>query len=174
MKLGLELAPFSWFNMAGRYMKQIKLTRGKYALVDDQDFEFLNSFSWYAHFAPHGRTYYAARKRRKNEAGKQGEWVSMHCELMKPTGGLHVDHIDQNGLNNQKVNLRLVTRAQNMRNVAVKKNSTSRIIGVTFEKQTGKYKAHITLNKKTITLGRFESISEASKVRKQAEEKYFV
>lgn len=147
-------------------MKRIKLTRGMFALVDDQDFEILNSLSWYAQKIPHGRTYYAARK-------EKGKFVSMHRQIMGfPTIG-DVDHIDQNGLNNQRLNLRVVSKSVNMRNVAVKRNSTSGTVGVSYEKGFNRYKAHITVNNKTITIGRFKNLSDAIQARKEAEKEYF-
>lgn len=142
-------------------------------MVDDQDFGLLNSFSWYAHRSKDSRTHYAARKRRKSEGYKSNTWVSMHSEILKPSNGMETDHIDQDGLNNQRGNLRAVTHAENMRNVSVKKNSGSRVVGVSFEKKFNRYKAHITVDGRTITIGRFKSLPEASEARRRAEIKHF-
>jgi len=95
-------------------MKEIKLSQNKVALVDDEDYEYLNQFKWYAH--KNHRTFYAIRKTRKNEIGGRGKLVWMHRVIMNTPIRLQSDHIDHNGLNNQKYNLRNCTNSQNQLN----------------------------------------------------------
>lgn len=108
-------------------MKEIKLTRGLKAMVDDEDFAKLNSVKWCAHSAG-----YAYR------TGGQ----LMHRIIMNAPDNLHIDHINGNRLDNRKCNLRLCTRSQN----ALNKNKycgRGPYIGVHFTKRTGKYEAYI-------------------------------
>lgn len=93
-------------------MKKIKLTRGKVTLVDNDDFEKLSKFKWYVNF--HTSTSYAVRTRRKNEKGSN--MIGMHRLIMNCPKGLIVDHIDGNGLNNRKSNLRVVDARTNQLN----------------------------------------------------------
>lgn len=87
-------------------LKTIPLTQNKVVTVDDSDFETLSKFSWHA--AKRGQRFYAARRE-----GWKGPMVYMHRQLVG-RGGLDVDHIDGDGLNNQRKNLRAVTRLQNL------------------------------------------------------------
>ena len=94
-------------------MTEIKLTQGKVALVDDEDFEYLNQWKWHAH--KEYQTYYALRQS-YSEFGKRTIQRMHHVVLGKPTSGLECDHRDGNGLNNQRDNLRIVTKRQNAQN----------------------------------------------------------
>lgn len=88
-------------------MKQIPLTKGKFALVDDEDFERISRWKWYC--CSRG---YAARSIRE---GKKVRMIRMHRILNNTNSELHTDHIDGDRLNNQKDNLRSCTHAENMR-----------------------------------------------------------
>lgn len=92
-------------------MKEIKLTQGKVVLVDDEDYEYLNQFKWYA--LKNHRTYYAQRVIQNNYIKRT---LKMHRVIMDTPCGLEVDHIDGDGLNNQKCNLRNCTFAENRKN----------------------------------------------------------
>lgn len=119
-------------------MKEIKLNKGKVALVDDGDFEYLSQFKWYV---VNG---YAVR----NKPGG-GNQVRMHREIMNAPAGLCVDHKDMDKLNNQKGNLRLCTRAQNHMNR--KKQScgrASRFKGVGINKR--RYRVQFRINGKRV------------------------
>jgi hypothetical protein len=92
--------------------REIVLSRGRVAFVDADDFDWLNQWKW-THC-----TKYAMRHPKRSEGGDTTKWVHMHREIVQPAEGLYVDHIDGNGLNNQRANLRSCTRAQNMWNTA--------------------------------------------------------
>jgi hypothetical protein len=93
-------------------MKEIPLTQGKVALVDDEDYERVMAYKWYA--AMQGRQWYALRKVQRD--GKQTT-VEMHRFILDAGDSpLQVDHINGNGLDNRRVNLRLGTRSENQRN----------------------------------------------------------
>lgn len=152
-------------------MREIPLTQGKVALVDDCDYEYLNQWKWCAH--NHGYTFYAVRTSRKS--GKQ-DTILMHRIVGKRMGldmSLEVDHIKRNGLNNQRRNLRSATDSQQKQNQSIQKNNISGYRGVSWNKQTCKWRAEIWYSKKHIFLGYFDDIKDAIKARKAAERKYF-
>lgn len=134
-------------------MKEIPLTKGLVAIVDDEDFAYLNQFVW---FVNNG---YAARTSPRDQEGKQYQ-TKMHREIMKPAEGVHVDHINGNRLDNRRCNLRLCTNEQNRRNQ--KKQQNVKFKGVYRRKEDGKWEARIALNKQRIHLGRFETAEEAA------------
>ena len=92
-------------------MKEILLSQGKVALVDDEDFEYLSQWKWSA--IKSRKTFYAIRTMKRD-----GKWVtvSMHRVILEPLSNMCIDHIDHNGLNNQRSNIRVATRRQNMVN----------------------------------------------------------
>lgn len=79
--------------------------------------------------------------------------IRMHDEIMKPKAGEEVDHKSRNTLNNQKINLRICTHQQNMRNAKAHKKTPSGYKGVCFSKQRRKWRAYINYNGKQIHLG---------------------
>ena len=97
--------------------------------------------------------------------------IKMH-KLLLPEVKL-VDHINGNGCDNRKCNLREATRSQNNMNKKLLSNNTSGVTGVYWAKNCNKWRAYITINHKRIDLGVFDIFEEAVTVRKAAEEKYF-
>lgn len=98
----------------------------------------------------------------------------MHREIINPPTGMMVDYIDHDGLNNQKSNLRLCTKSQNMRNRrGAQKNSASGIRGVVLQKRTGRWLANIQFDGKLIFLGVYTSIADAASAYAAANKKYF-
>lgn len=99
-------------------MKQIRLSKGLFALVDDADFEWLSQWKWHASLSSRGTKWYAVRNERVN-----GETIRtrMHRVIMgvdpKPTDGMVVDHINHNSLDNRRENLEIVSQTENMRRV---------------------------------------------------------
>ena len=91
----------------------IGLTKGKVAIVDAADFAWLSRYQWSAWRS--GRTFYARRRR-------GDRIVQMHREIMQPLPGFVVDHIDGNGLNDRRCNLRICTPRQNAYNTRPARN----------------------------------------------------
>lgn len=149
-------------------MKEIKLTRGMVALVDDEDFLALTVYKWCAF--KDRKTFYAVRY--EHSQGKQTK-VYMHRVIMSAPIGMFVDHKDHDGLNNQKSNLRLCNHSQNGRNRQVSRNNTSGFKGVCWNKQAEKWMAYIKDNGISRTLGNFDSREEAAKAYDMAARKLF-
>jgi hypothetical protein len=134
-------------------MKEIKLTQGKFAQVDDEDFEWINQWKWYAQKS--NKYIYAARY-------SKGKYYYMHRVIMNPDLLHEVDHKDRNGLNNQKNNLRICSHQQNAMNSKSREGS-SKYIGVCYK---DKYiTAQIVINNKTIHLGYFKTEEDAAFAR---------
>ena len=136
-------------------IRYIPLTRGKFAIVDAADYESLSQHKWFANGDEH-RGFYAGRR-------VGSKLLLMHRVIMNPPEGMVVDHIDGNGLNNRRSNLRLCTQKQNSRNAAPSRRSSSRFKGVYFNKRTRKWIATIGYNGKTIHLGSFDDEIEAAR-----------
>jgi len=146
-------------------MKTIPLTLGKVAIVDDEDFEHLNQFKWSA--IKDGNIFYA-RRRTIN-----GSTKSMHREILFPLPGFHADHINGDGLDNRRRNLRIVTNQKNQMNRGAQKNNKLGVKGVSFHSRKKKYQSQIKANGKVIALGYFKTVSEASDAYKKASAKFF-
>lgn len=131
-------------------MKEITLTQGKIALVDDEDYEWLSQWKWtLLKSVSKGVTHYYGRRR--------GDKALLHRMIMKTPPLLEVDHKDRNGLNNQKYNLRNCTRSQNMANQVLSYSKTKGI----YTNKNGTIRSVITVNKEHIHLGYFTSVEEA-------------
>ena len=138
--------------------KSIKLSKNKCALVDDEDFEYLNNFNWSLSSAG-----YAVSSSNK----------IMHRMIMNTPKGLVTDHINHNTLDNRKENLRICTNSENRHNYIKPKNNTSGYKGVYFHKTTNKWCAKIRVNRIKMHLGYFLDIEEAAIAYNKAATKYF-
>ena len=147
-------------------VKEIYLANNKgIALVDDEDYKILNQYKW--HF--NGRGYAVTTVKINNERKN----IKMHRFILKSPCKIEVDHINGNSLNNQKVNLRLVTRSQNMMNRISNKNSSSKYKGVSWYRQNKKWMSQIMFNKKQHYLGLFNSEKDAAKAYNKSAEELF-
>lgn len=150
-------------------MKKIPLTQDKFALVDDEDYEYLNQWKWCA--TKNRNTFYAVRTIRQN--GKKIT-IRMHRVLTKQMSFQNqTDHINRNGLDNRRKNLRDATNKENAENQQLRKDNSSGYKGVVWRKDRLKWHARIQHNNKFIHLGLFNKIEDAVKARKKAENKYF-
>ncbi len=138
-------------------MKELSLTKGKFALIDDEDYYIISFFTWYA--AKDENTFYANTSVRLNN---KLIILRMHRFLLNLKSGEQVDHRDGNGLNNQKANLRICTHSQNCMNMKGHKNSTSKFKGVSWNKRYNRWVAQICLNRNIIFLGYFKNEVKAA------------
>ena len=134
---------------------KIKLTWGKWAIVDAEDYERVSIYNWCA--VQNGRNWYA------NSLQRDGAILSMHRKVANAPKGLMVHHINHDGLDNRRSNLRICTYLQNLLNNRPKHGGTSKYKGVVWCKTRKKFRARITLNRKSIHLGYFKSETDAAK-----------
>lgn len=153
-----------------RTMRRIPLTQNKFALVDDENYEWLNQWKWCTLKIKTkiGNLFYATRAITQ-KSGKPGKrkMVSMHRQILglKQGDGKQTDHQNHNGLDNREYNLRVCTQFQNNCN-RLPTGGISKYKGVTrqrYKHYKSKWKASIKYNRKIIYLGYFENEIEAAK-----------
>lgn len=144
-------------------MRKIKLTQGHYALVDDEDWEFVALFKWQV---------VISRTKKYAAHNMSSSRLMMHRIILKAKKGMEVDHINGDGLDNTRKNLRLCTQQQNAYNRVVYKRNTSGFKGVTFHKRQKSYQARIRVNTKLIHLGRYKDKIKAAIAYNEAAKKY--
>ena len=130
-------------------MKEICLTKGAVALVDDADYGHLSAYSWFLHSGG-----YACRSLKVEPFT-----VFMHRFILNTPDNFSTDHMDGNKLNNQRSNLRICTAAQNSRNTKSyrkRANKNSEYKGVSWHKQKNNWRAVIFAGKKHIHIGSFK------------------
>ncbi len=143
-------------------MKKIQLTKGQFALVDDEDYERINAHKWCASLDSQANSYYAMRKSLPDENGKRHA-ISMHREIMGAKPGEHVDHINHDTLDNQKKsNLRLCNRSQNMANRRMHSNNNSGYKGVDWSRSNNAWRARVSVNGKSRFIGYFPTSLDAA------------
>lgn len=150
-------------------MREIELTKGQVAIVDDEDYEWLNQWDWYAQKT--GKNFYAVRKPWIQATQNCAKLYLMHREILKPEKNLVVDHINKNTLDNRRSNIRICTQSENLMNIETKSGHK----GVFCQKRklTKKWEANIYKNRIKYYLGCFETKEEAlDAYRKKAKELY--
>ena len=143
--------------------KTIELSCGEYSIVDDDDFEKINQYKWYVLKCTH--SFYAVRR-------ESGRPLLMHRQIMGLECDKQVDHINHNGLDNRKSNLRIATCSQNQHNRRLQINNKSGYKGVSWTKHKNKWRANIRLNGKDIHLGYYENLIDAALAYDDAAKKY--
>lgn len=142
-------------------MQEITLTQSKVAIVDDDDYEWLIQWTWYARKSsqrhPGRERWYAGRS-------FKSRIIHMHRVILDAPKGLLVDHINGNGLDNQKSNLRLATNSQNICNSRLRSDNTSGYRGVSWNSSHGKWVATAVINGKQRQLGSSDDPVECAKL----------
>lgn len=141
-------------------MKLIPLTQGKFAQVDDEDFEWISKWKWFFH-----NKGYAARGAPRN-ASKKRQLIMMHRVIINTPKGLDTDHKNRNRLDNTKENLRLATRSENLYNSKVRCDNKLKMKGV-YKKQS-KYLSRISENGKRVVIGLFDTPEAAHEAYQDA------
>lgn len=132
------------------------------ALIDLEDIDKVKDRIWYMSNG------YA-----KSNKSSLGNAIKLHRLIIDCPDDKVVDHINHNGLDNRKENLRICTQHQNCMNKSKRVNNTSGITGVSWDKESNKWKSQIAINNRKINLGRYSTKEEAIRVRQEAEIEYY-
>ena len=140
-------------------MRKIELTKGKYALVDDDDFEYLNQWKWYFNAG------YAVRGCPKR--------ILMHRVILNTPNNMISDHINRDKLDNRRSNLRVATPSLNNFNTKTRIDNKSGIKGIYWSKLHEKWRVTISKENKRFSFGLYDLLRDAILVRKKVEEQYY-
>jgi hypothetical protein len=143
-------------------MAEIKLNNGMIAIIDDDDFESISKNKWF--YAEGRHTGYAVR----NVKRKSGLPRLMHRCIIAAEKGQAIDHINRNGLDNRKQNLRVCNTAQNTSNSKMRSTNSTGYRGVCVCKKSGNFYARIHVGRAKINLGTFKTKREAAEAYNQA------
>jgi hypothetical protein len=133
----------------------IQLRNGREALIDDADAELVSDYAWYS---------FSVRRVEYVAADQGGKRIYLHRLIARPAEGQEVDHINCDGLDNRRSNLRVCSHAQNLANQRHQERETySRHKGVTYDKRRGKWLAQAKARKIHYNLGTFKSEDDAAR-----------
>ena len=152
-------------------MKEIPLTQGEFAIVDDVDYDWLSQWKWHAR--KEGLNFYAARNPPKKSGNTAKIYMSRQILRLHCGDSRESDHINHNTLDNRRGELRICTHQQNLRNRKSFPNKTSRFKGVNWCKRLKNWQVAIRATGKTIYLGRFKDEKEAALAYNKAAKKYY-
>lgn len=145
--------------------KYIQFKHGT-AIIDEQDFDRINQYKWHSVDVDGSGRIYAA-------CSIKGKTTYMHRMVMGAQAGEEIDHIDRNGLNNSRQNLRFVTSSQNKLNQSKRSDNTSGHKGISWCPDREKYQVYINIDRKRKSLGRYKTLEEAIYVRDQAAKAHY-
>lgn len=142
-------------------MKQITLTQGKIVLVDNDVYEWASIYKWYA---KNSRGIFYAARTVKFSNKKRSTTFLHHYIVGYPLNNNEVDHMDGDGLNNQRDNLRIGSHRKNGQNRKEHRNGskTSKYVGVSWNKARNKWLVMTQINGKMLYLGYFNDEEEAN------------
>jgi hypothetical protein len=146
----------------GYPFRRIPLTQGKFAIVDPGDYERLAQYKWFA--VRYERGFYAVRAVKAKDGRGRQKNVRMHREILGVPEGKIIDHINHNGLDNRRANLRVATRRQNAWNKRKQRTRcSSKYKGVTWLKREGKWQARIVCKGRSMFIGYFADEKAAAR-----------
>jgi hypothetical protein len=151
-------------------MQEIKLTKGYVGLVDDEDYPLVSAFKWCAH--PNGNNVYVSRRIPRKGGGQST--LKLHRFILGINDpSVQVDHINGDGLDNRRENLRPCTVAQNQQNRSAQRNNSSGTKGVYLRRDCRKWQAQIKAVGKNRYLGLFPTKEAAAEAYAEAAKFYF-
>lgn len=149
-------SPVEWNEEIGAYT--VGLTRGRFAIIDAVDVDRVSQYRWITQLHEGDRAYAVGTV--------NSRLVKMHRIITGAPDGLHVDHIDGNGLNNRRENLRLCKHSENAKNQRINSRNTSGYTGVVrHSRNEGKWIAKITADGVNYYVGTFDTAEEAARAR---------
>lgn len=153
-------------------MRKIKLTQGKWAIVDDEDFDRLSEFRWQA---TRGLTTWYAKRSYYIKGSSPAKWgiELMHRVVIDAKPGMLVDHINHNGLDNRKENLRACSTSQNQGNRRKSKSNKSGYKGVAWHPLVNKWEVRIRKDRRQVTIGYFTNKKAAARAYDEAATRLF-
>lgn len=151
--------------------RQIPLTQGKFALVDDEDFERVSKFKWHA--SKGSKTFYARRNSLKSDNIEKRITIRLHCFILGFPVNTDIDHIDRNGLNCCRSNLRRATPSQNRANRGLDSTNTTGYKGISFIKRRNRWRMRITVDGKKIEKDGFHTAEQAARAYDSFSKKHF-
>ena len=134
----------------------VPLTRGMVAMIDAADAELVGQMTWSATSTGYARAAY-------QQEDKSTKMYLMHRLITGALPGQHVDHIDGDGLNNTRANLRICSRSENLINRGPQANNKTGFKGVSLCRQTGRYRAILTVSGEKFRAGRFDTPEQAAR-----------
>lgn len=150
-------------------MREIPLTRGLIALVDDEDYVWLSKMAWRA--VRDCNTFYALHSLPRSQGHKT---IQMHRLILKAPRGVVVDHANGNGIDNRRQNIRLASQSQNLANMIRKKGASGyRGVVLGYGTRRPSWRAAITVNYKYMSLGTFACPIEAARAYDAAALQHF-
>jgi hypothetical protein len=145
--------------------RKISIGQGLFAIVDDEDFDWLNKYKWYVRRETNSTNIYAQRNAPKGENPTKPN--TMHGLIMGSIPGKKIDHRNRDGLDNRRSNLRHCTHQENLYNTGSSKDSSSKYKGVSLHK-CRKWQASINIKGKLTYLGLFVAEVEAARAYNKA------
>lgn len=142
------------------------LTQGYFTILDDEDYEKLRWFTWRIYRKNYKGSWLCYVGRRE-----KGKMELMHRIILQPEPGLVVDHINGNGLDNRRSNIRICTQSQNMKNRKVTRRSNSGYHGV--RRCRGRWLASIKIDGRNTRIGWFDDPMQAAKAFDDSATKHF-
>jgi len=152
-------------NYAEIILYNIKCEEVGRAKIDFEDIDKAKKYKWCINKCSRNKYVFT-------QLPKSKKHLYLHKHLIKHTKHFDIDHKNGNGLDNRRSNLRIVSRQHNLFNCRVRKNNTSGITGVYWDKSHKKWYARISFNGKVVTLGWHKEKEEAIKLRNKGKEKF--
>jgi hypothetical protein len=155
----------------GYTFRRIKLTRGKYAIVDVEDFEWLNQYKWQCTHCGYAKR--AVYRAGGDGGGRRQREVYMHKMVCPAPDGMIVDHVNRKSLDNRKANLRAATQKQNVWNRKfTRKAGRTRYNGIRWDKNREKWQVRLTIDGRRESFGYYADEVEAAKAYDAVAKKY--
>ena len=161
---GFKNKKYNKYDLTGEYGIGFAYNTNNEFYFDIEDYDKIKDFCWIE--IEDNVSGYHSIEARNSENGKR-------IKLTNVIGCKSFDHKNRNPLDNRKINLRKATHTQNMQNCSLRRNNSSGVTGVSWHKQTQKWRSRIVVNGTELSLGFYDNLEDAIKARLRGEKKYF-